>query len=157
MVSKKAIIAIVAVVIVVAVVALAVGGGSSDKAADARYDYSVTLSDSIPDDLIDRPDEGMQYAIIDFVIANDHEDDGISTNFMYCKWTVTVDGVTYSDNGWLSVSHPDYQLVTVQVGAMAHSGAVIEVPADATLDDIVVSFEYDDILPPSFERDDSLL
>ena len=155
MVSKKAIIGIVVVIVVIVVAALALSGGASQ--ADGRYDYQVELADSIPGDTIDRPDEGMQFALIDFVIVNDSWSSGIETPWTYCTFSITYDGITYTDNGWLTVSHPDYQNVTINEGSSATSGAVIEIPDTATLDDITVSFEYSMTFGPTLEHDDSLL
>lgn len=155
MASKKIIIGVVVVVIVV--VAVFAMAGSSTSEPDARYDYTATLSDSIPGDVLDVPDEGYQFLLIDFILANDGWENGISTNLMYCNWSAFIDGLTYSDSSWLSVSHPDYHLVDIGVGSMAYSGAVIEIPDDATLDDIEITFEYVDFLGPNFVRDDSLM
>lgn len=145
MVSKKAIIGIAVVVIVVVIIAaIAAGGGSSsdERQADGRYDYDAVLSDSIPDNVFSHPDEGMQYLIITYTLANDGYDE-LTTNFMANNWTATCGGLTYSDDDFLSVTCPQYQLVSITAGHSAVSQAVIEVPADATLDDIEIGYEYD--------------
>lgn len=158
MVSKKAIIAIVVVVVVVIIAAVAIGGGSDDKPADVRYDYTMELSDGFNEDEIlpSHPDEGMQFVILHYTLANDSVEDGISTNPLIFEWTATIDGLTYDLDMMDTAAHPDESTVEIGVGAQATSVVVIEIPDTATLDDITISLDvaFADF---TYEQDDSLL
>lgn len=158
MASKKAIIGIVVVVIIVIIAALALSGGSDGK-ADVRYDYTAEFADYLgdPDILPTYPSEGNTFIVIQFTLANDW-DEAITTNFMATTWSATLDGLTYSQSDFYCVSAPGYQLVDIEPGAQAVSGAVIEVPAGHDLSDFTISFDYDDwVNDLSEERDDTLM
>lgn len=156
--SKKAIFGLVAVVVILAVVALFAFSGSSSSDPEGRYDYSIELSDSIPGDEFDKPKDGMQYAIIHFCIANDNAKSDLTTNFMSCIFKVTYNGLVYNQSDFTAVSHPDYQLVDITKGSKATSVTIVEIPKEASVEDLTVTFDYQwDFNLPDIVRDDTLL
>lgn len=161
MVSKKAIIGVVVVLVVaVLVIAVAGGGSSSDKKADVRYDYTAEFIDSVhspTSSAVWYPEgEGMKFLLVHITIANDFEEDGVSTNELLLDVKATYDHITYNQSAGLASFLPGYQYITIQQGGVGTTSAVIEVPDEATLDEISVTVDLDFSFT-TFERDDSLL
>lgn len=158
MVSKKTIVVIAVIVVVIAIIAIAASGGD-DKPADARYDYTLEVTDSfIGDDgeVVTAP-SGNDFAILTIAIANDHYDSGITTNDMINRWTVTVDGIEYSSSVW-GFDHPLYVLGSITEGSEVTYALVFQVPDGTVAEDVTVGHEWVDFgSGPKFERDDSLL
>lgn len=156
MVSKKVIIAVAVVAIVVIVaVAAAAGGGSKDP--DARYNYEVTFTDKIGSGLFPwTPSEGNQYAIVRYVVANDHYDAGISTNDLIWVWKISAGGISYSTS-LAESSLPEHKIVTVEKGGKAVNALAFEVPNTLKVSDITVTQEYTWTFdPPVLELDTGL-
>lgn len=160
MVSKKVIIGIVAVVVVIALVAVAVGGGSSSSEPDARYNYKVELADhfswtgSSGGVYAEKPDAGMQYAIITYKVIND-KTDKISTNLLTWEWKITVNSVSYTSD-FDTYSHPGYNLVDVLKGGEATQVIVFQIPDTVALKDVSVSNSYHEIFGPSLKLDTTI-
>ena len=161
MVSKKVIIAI-AVVAILAVIAVAVAGGSEEK-TEARYNYTVELSDgfewkgSSGDVYIQKPDDGKQYAILKYTVYNDSYDEDISISPLIWCWDAVIDGVSYSDSSD-EFMHPGYQSsASVVKGGHATQTLVFEIPKEAALSDVSMTHEYIwTFAPPGLERDESI-
>lgn len=161
MVSKKVIIGAVVVIAIIAIAAAAMSGGSSDKQADARYNYTTELVDSFGTNIstgsVQTAPEGSQYFLVKVKVANDSWSNGISTNDLIWSWKATTSaGVSYSPSvvGYL---HPDYQLITVEKGGVGTTIYVFEVPSTLTLSDLTITQSYDDIgSDPKMELDTSL-
>lgn len=161
MVSKKVIIGAVVIVVIIAIAAIAMAGGSSDKAADARYNYNAELVDSFKTNVssgtTQTAPEGSQYLIVHVTVYNDSWGNGISTNDLIWKWTATTSaGVSYTPTvvGYL---HPEYQLVTIEKGGHGSSVFVFEVPSTLSMSDLTISQSYDEMgKDPKMKRDESI-
>lgn len=162
MASKEATIGIIVVVIVaVAIAAVALGNSSSDDSPQVRYDYTLETADSFsnPDypSLTHTPDDGMEYAILTVMYANDGFADGISTNPLGMAWTLTVDGQEYSTSVDMYLHH-GYQLINIAEGQTGTCVYVYEIPAGTPASDVDVSLEMHwNFDPPTIGRDNSLL
>lgn len=161
MVSKKVIIGAVVVIAIIAIAAVAVGGGSSDKQADARFNYSAELVNSFDTNIssgsVQTAPEGSQYLLVKVKVANDSWSNGISTNDLIWSWKATTStGVSYTPSvvGYL---HPGYQLITVEKGGVGTTIYIFEIPSTLTLSDLTITQSYDDFgSDPKMERDDTL-
>lgn len=160
MVSKKVIIGIVAVLVVVVIAAAVIGGG--DDSPEARYNYKVELADSFQwtgesgTVYNEKPDAGMQYAILTYTVYNDSYSDAISTNSIIWVWKIVADNIEYSDN-IDTFSHPGYKLVEVQKGGHATQVLVYQIPASLTESDIKVTQDYTWTFdPPKLKLDETI-
>lgn len=150
MLSKKALAGIAVVAVILLVAAFAFSGSDGP---DARYDYEVELTDTFVNEngFIERPTDGMQWAILSYTVTNDGYYPYVSTNPMTWEWELTVHGITYTYS-MDTYSHPGYVLSEVDNGETGSQTLVYSIPSSVVLSDITISQEYI-IGSPDLERD----
>lgn len=159
MVSKKVIIGAVVIAAVVIVGALALGGSSS---SNARYGYTLELTDDIYDPSAGEyghyyASEGTQWLVVHWTVANDSVSSGVHLSYFWISFDASIGGVVYTQSYTATEWHPDCTSASlVSEGATASSVTVIPVPDTASLDDIEVSFAYDGS-GVTWSRDDTLV
>lgn len=153
MLSKKAL-AGIAIVAILAVVVIAASMGSSGP--NAHYNYDIELTDTFVDEegFIERPIDGMQWAILSYTVTNDGYSPYVSTNPLTWEWTLAVNGLTYTYTSD-SYSHPGYDLKEVRKGETDSQTLVFSIPVSFGLSDITVSQDYT-LGGDDFERDGSI-
>lgn len=153
MLTKKAL-AGIAVVAVIALVAVFAFSGSDGP--DARYNYDIELTDTFINDngFIERPTDGMQWAILTYTVTNDGYYSDVSTNPMTWEWELMAGGITYTYT-MDTYSHPGYVLSEVDKGETGSQTLVYSIPSSVILSDITVSQEYT-IGSPDLVRDDTV-
>ena len=153
MLSKKAL-AGIAIIAVLAVVVIAASMGSSGP--DARYNYDIELTDTFVNEegFIERPIDGMQWAILSYTVTNEGYSPYVSTNPLTWEWTLGVNGLTYTYTSD-SYSHPGYDLKEVRMGGTDSQILIFSIPATFGLSDITVSQDYT-LGGDDFERDESI-
>lgn len=152
--QRKHIAALVVVILAVVAVGIGLASDGEHSSADARYNYVLELTDTIPDTIPFDASDGMQYLVVSWTVVNDRYSDGLTTNPLVWIWKATAHGVTYTGSLG-SVIHPGYNLVTVERGGQASSVTLINVPDGLTLDDIRISVEYR-VGSPALELDRSI-
>lgn len=153
MLTKK-VLAGIAVVAVIALVAVFAFSGSDGP--DARYNYDIELTDTFVNDngFIERPTDGMQWALLTYTVTNDGYYSDVSTNPMTWEWDLSVNGITYTYT-MDTYSHPGYVLSEVEKGETGSQTLVYSIPSSVILSDITVSQEYT-IGSPDLVRDDTV-
>lgn len=155
--NRKTVLIMVPVLIVaILIVALVMDGG--EKPADVRYDYDVEVVDSFMtgSGYEQESSPGEDYAIVTWVVVNDHYEDGFDTNILTFSTSVVVNGLSYTTTVD-TYSHPDYKLVTVLEGGSATFAYVYDVPEGTDPSDVEVQYEYIWTFdPPTMERDPTL-
>ncbi len=154
MIPKKMIIGIVTLVILVSAAVYTNFGAGVDSGA--RYNYELDLSDTFvsKEGHIERPEDGMQWAILSYAVTNDDYRPCVSTNRQVWEWRLMVDGQTYPSTND-SYDHPGYVIRDVYRGETNYQTLVFSIPASVSLSDITVSQNYT-IRNNGFEKDDSI-
>lgn len=109
---------------------------------DARIAWTYTLKDSVTSKsgYTSTADAGMQFIIIDFVVANDRVSNGIDLGSGDdIDWTVTYNGIGYSDPSFELYSLPGFQNITVTKGYTGTDVWMTEIPDTATYDDVKIT------------------
>ena len=120
-----------------------------------RYDYKVEFVSDTAFGTYNTPDSGMRHLKITYAVANDSVTEGVNLGAYYCVFKVQYNGIIY-DTDYIS-SVPGYSDSTVMIGGQASSACGIDVPSSASLDDLVIVFDYDKFNKPLTVHDESLM
>lgn len=158
MASKKVIIGAIVVVAIIAIAALAMGG-STHKDPNARYNYTVTETDSYASSisgLIQEPDEGKKFIVLTIAIYNDNCDKAITTNPYIFEWSLSLDGIkhTYLDRENL---YPMPSSVEIEKGGHATMVYCWQVDKTSYITSATVSYELSSSYGAIFEQDKSIV
>lgn len=179
-VKKITIILLVVVVLVIGAGALAMSSGSDDGdeqqppadsgtnlppeaggedanantvRANWREDVGHTLTSS--DGLSTTADEEKKFVVLTYTLTN-NTDTPIELNMLIFEWKILASGVSYSPLLGTSAAYLDYSNSTVYKGGTATQYLAYEIPEDAVLEDVIVSY-LGDFDPTTIIRDSSII
>lgn len=112
---------------------------------DVRIGYNLALSSYViyENGTIATPsDNTMQYAVITFTAANDGYGKGLDLGYYGdLTWKISYNNLLY-ESAWRTTSMKEYNDVTVQVGGIASSIVIFEVPKGIELSDLTVESHH---------------
>lgn len=105
-----------------------------------RVNYSALMSTQVYDNgKIRAPGDGMKFALLTYAAIND-TNSTISTSQSVWKWTLVIDGTSYSAKSYGTVGHND--CLSISPGKAGYQILVFEVPESASITDISYSYQY---------------
>lgn len=135
----------IAVFFVLAVIGIAIGYGVTwvqSQNPDGEYDYTGKTAESFEGKIggiITPSSDDKIFYIAEFTLKNKEFDSGISTTKLL--WILHVDSQRINVN-ILTEDHPDFKSVTVEKGKTVKYTVVFEIPKNAVLENLSMTYNY---------------